>query len=64
MFFDIQIAKLSVFEVRNFSRSNLKKKQYPDNDSEHCFCVSVPSKNLYSAASEKQGIYLQVPAMV
>lgn len=59
MFFDIQMVKLSVFVVRDFSRRNGKKKQYPDNDSEHCFCLSIPSENLYSAASKKHGIYLQ-----
>lgn len=29
MFFDIQMVKLSVFEVRDFNRSNLKKKTIP-----------------------------------
>lgn len=62
MFFDIQMVKLSVFEVREFSRRNSKKKQDLDNDSEHCFCLSIPSENLYSAASKKQGFYLQIMA--
>lgn len=60
MFFDIQMVKLSVFVVRDFSRRNGKKKQCPDNDTEHCFCLSIPSENLYSAASKKHSIYLQI----